>query len=85
MRSLESICFALRQERLDQGLTQQELADKAKVSRVWLVGMESGKAKRAEFGKIIDVTTALGVEFEIVRSKKMTDTENMIMRRLLDD
>jgi len=84
VRSLESICFALKQRRLDQGLTQLDLARKACVSRAWLIGLESGKATRAEFGKIIDVAHALGLEFDLKQSNKLSADEEAIMGMILN-
>lgn len=84
MKSLESICYALKQERLDQGLTQKQLAEKAAVSRAWLIGLESGNARRAEIGKVTDVVAALGMEFNLVRGKALTADEKLIMERLLN-
>jgi len=84
MKSLESLCYALRQERLDQGLTQKELAAKACVSRAWLIGLEAGNARRAELGKVLDLACALGLEMKLGQATNMTDDENLIMKRLLD-
>lgn len=84
MRTLESISFALRQARLDQGLTQKDLAHKARVSRAWLIALESGEANRAEIGKVLDVVRALGLEIGLTPSPPLTADEELIMRRLFD-
>jgi transcriptional regulator with XRE-family HTH domain len=84
MKSLESISYALKQERLAQGLTQRELAEKAHVSRAWLVGMESGTARRAEFGKVLDVVATLGLELNLIHAKPLTADEELVMKRIFD-
>ncbi|GHT79894.1 hypothetical protein FACS1894104_5180 [Actinomycetota bacterium] len=84
MLSIKSISFALKQARLEQKLTQQELATKANVSRVWLVGLESGASPHVEFGKVLDVASALGLEFHLTPSKQLTPDERHIMRELFD-
>lgn len=54
----------LRAWRIRRGLTQQELADRAQVSRPWLVRLERGHAG-AELGKVIAVARALGLVLEL--------------------
>lgn len=50
----------VRQQRMDQGWTQQALADAAGVSRKFLIDLESGH-DRAELGKTMAVLAALGL------------------------
>lgn len=50
----------IRAQRLEQGWTQQGLADAASVSRKFLIDLESGH-DRAELGKAMAVLTALGL------------------------
>lgn len=47
------------------GLTQQQLADRAMVSRRWLVNFESGRST-VEVGKVMDCFNALGRVFAVV-------------------
>lgn len=51
--------------RTKSGLTQQELAEQAGVSRKWLIDIEQGKRPRAELGKVLDVLRALGVDLTL--------------------
>ncbi|TKV35345.1 hypothetical protein CFA71_24055 [Mycobacteroides abscessus subsp. bolletii] len=51
---------ALREERRRQGLTQADLADRAQVSRGWLIRLESGHGT-AEMDTVFRVITALGL------------------------
>jgi len=54
----------LRDERRRAGLTQAQIAERAGVSRRWLLDFENGKAT-AEFGLVIKVTRALGLLLEV--------------------
>lgn len=49
----------IRAERRTQGLSQQELADRAGVSRKWISEIENTK-RTAEIGSILRVLRALG-------------------------
>lgn len=51
---------ALREERRRQGLTQNDLAAKAHVSRGWLVKLEAGHGT-AELDTVFRVISALGL------------------------
>lgn len=46
-------------------LTQQELAEKAGVSRSWLIGVEQGQRKGAELTKILGLLRTLGVSLSL--------------------
>ena len=50
---------AVRDARTAVRLTQAELADRAGVSREWLIGLERGARPRAELTKILDVLAVL--------------------------
>lgn len=52
--------MVVRDARLTQGLTQQDLAQVAGVSRQWIVALEKG-APRAEIGRVLEVLRALGL------------------------
>jgi HTH-type transcriptional regulator/antitoxin HipB len=56
---------AVRGARKRQGLTQTALAERAGVSRRWLITLESGQADRAELGKVLDTFDALGLELTV--------------------
>lgn len=50
---------AVRDARTAANLTQAELAERAEVSREWLIGLERGNRPRAELTKILGVLAAL--------------------------
>ena len=56
---------ALRSMRLHHGLTQTELAEKARVTRKWLSQVENGK-RTAELGLVCRVVGVLGCEIQLV-------------------
>ncbi|WP_246117376.1 helix-turn-helix domain-containing protein [Cellulomonas composti] len=58
----------LREARESAGLTQVELAQRARVSREWLVNVESGRA-RAEMPRVLDVLFELGLVLEVQREE----------------
>jgi transcriptional regulator with XRE-family HTH domain len=84
MKSLQSFCFAIKQARIDQGLTQKALAEKAGVSRAWLIDFEQGRARRVEFGKVLDTIRALGLELDLSSEKRLKNDEELIMKKLFD-
>ena len=55
----------LRDQRRAGGLSQQDLASRARVSRRWLSDLESGKPT-AEVGLIFKVVAALGLYMDLL-------------------
>ncbi|MDR1799725.1 MAG: helix-turn-helix domain-containing protein [Bifidobacteriaceae bacterium] len=51
---------AIRQARVQLGLSQAELATDAKVGRQWLVGLEAGDKGSAPLNMVLRVLAALG-------------------------
>ncbi|MDR1430809.1 MAG: helix-turn-helix transcriptional regulator [Propionibacteriaceae bacterium] len=52
----------LAERRRELGMTQHEVAEKARVSRQLLSRVENGSGIRTEFYKILAISKALGVE-----------------------
>ena len=69
IKTAPDLGYALRAERVNQGLTQADLADRADVSVRWLSNFERGKAPRAELIKVMHVARALGMAFELAPEK----------------
>lgn len=61
VRAMGALIHNLRKE---QGLTQAELARRARVSRKWLNELERGKPE-AQLWMVIDVLNELGYDLEI--------------------
>ena len=63
---------AIRSARRRAGLTQQQLAERAGVSRRWLIALESGHAERAELGKVLDTLDTLGLDLTVSTTPRAT-------------
>ena len=62
IRTIRDVAATIRGRRLERGWTQAELADRARVSRSWLIELEAAKKTTAEIGRVLQVLDALGVE-----------------------
>ena len=66
---------AVREARTQAGLTQQELADRANVSRRWLGMFENGQNLGAELSKVLGLIEALGMELSMKPNHATRDAE----------
>jgi HTH-type transcriptional regulator / antitoxin HipB len=64
INSIRDLAAVARGRRLDLGLSQSELAARARVSRQWISEFESGKAT-AELGLVIRLLDALGLRLDV--------------------
>lgn len=64
-RSLPRLGIAVRMLRLRRGMTQVELAERAEVSRQWLIKLEAGRTAGLEIGLIMNVLDALDASLMI--------------------
>jgi HTH-type transcriptional regulator / antitoxin HipB len=64
VRSIRDLASAARGRRLDLRLNQAELAERAGVSRKWLVEFEAGKPS-AELGLAMRVLDELGLALDV--------------------
>ncbi len=53
----------VRQYRLEQGLTQEKLAEAASISEKNLSALENGRLDNISIGYLIDIADALGIDF----------------------
>lgn len=58
------------------GMTQQELADKANVSKAWIVRLEKSQSENLEMGRVFRVVRALGLVFNVVPEDKRSAAIN---------
>jgi transcriptional regulator with XRE-family HTH domain len=84
MKTLESVSFAIKQARRQKQLTQKELAEKALVSRAWIIALEKGQARGAEFGKVMDVIAALDYDIDLHPSRPLSKEEAFIMEHVFN-
>lgn len=73
---------AIRSARTRADLTQSELAERAGVSRRWLISVEQGQAERAELGKILDTLDTLGLELTVSRAQNHGDPLAGLLEKL---
>ncbi len=64
IRSIRDLATAVRGRRLDLGLSQSALAERAHVSRQWIVELEAGKST-AEIGLVLRLLDALGFSLSL--------------------
>lgn len=64
LRSVADFGAAIRDHRRALDLSQRDLAERAGVSRQWIVEIEGGKS-RAELGLVLRTLEALGVDLAI--------------------
>ena len=60
----------VRSARRRKGLTQAQLAERAGVSRRWLISLEQGQSERAELGKVLDTLDALGLDLRVTPARR---------------
>lgn len=68
IRSVRNLAAAVRGRRKDLGMSQDELATRAGVSRKWVYEFEAGKPG-AEFSFILRVLDALGLALELEETR----------------
>jgi len=73
---------AIRDKRKQLGLTQAELAEKAQVSRAYIVMLEQGSGIRAELGRVLRVIRAL--DLQLALTPRATLTYEDALKQLLD-
>lgn len=67
---------AIHDARTRAGLTQANLAERAGVSRKWLIGLEQGARTGAELGKVFDVMRALNLSIQLLEDPEKSRTES---------
>ena len=76
----------IRSARKDANLTQSQLAERAGVSRRWLLMLENGRAPGAELSKILTTLHALNLRFTVGTAPPRASLEQELERLLdLDD
>jgi HTH-type transcriptional regulator / antitoxin HipB len=78
VRTASDLGAALVQARRERGLSQQELAEQAGVSRRWLSSVERGQNLRAEFTLVLQLLRALGTEFTMVDRPPASAEERLL-------
>jgi HTH-type transcriptional regulator/antitoxin HipB len=63
--SVAHLSGAIRGRRKDLGLSQDDLAQRAGVSRRWVVAFEGGGSTHVELGAVLRVLSALDLELDV--------------------
>ncbi len=85
VHSIADVAAAVRGRRLDRGLNQSELAQRAGVSRKWISEFEAGKPT-AQFGLVIRVLEELGLVLHFDDdTATQADSESLNRDALLDE
>ena len=77
VRSIRDLASAARGRRLDLGLNQAELAERAGVSRKWLVEFEAGKPS-AELGLAMRVLDELGLALDVTSEAEGSSSGELV-------
>lgn len=77
VRSIRDLASAARGRRLDLGLNQAELAERASVSRKWLVEFEAGKPS-AELGLAMRVLDELGLALDVTSEADSSSSGGLV-------
>jgi y4mF family transcriptional regulator len=90
LTSIADIAAAVRGRRMDLGLSQGDLAERAGVSRRWVNQFEGGGRTTAEVGAILAVLDALGLDLHVEAVSGASDdsepaTGGVNLDVLLDD
>ena len=86
IRTAVDIGALIRDRRTKLGLKQQDLADKAGVSRQWLIEVEKGKP-RAELGLVLRTIEALGISLvtgDVPRPEDRKRSQAMDINRIVN-
>lgn len=80
-----NLATVVRRARTDLGVTQAKLAERAHVSRWWIIQLEAGRS-RAEYGLVLRVLDALDLELEAVpKSARPRPPEEIDLDKLLEE
>jgi len=72
---LVSLGAAVRDARQARGLTQAGLAERAKVSRQFVISLERGAGPRAELARVLSVLRALGLTMALGDEEAVPTTD----------
>ncbi|MCL2422873.1 MAG: helix-turn-helix domain-containing protein [Micrococcales bacterium] len=75
LTTTDRVGHAVRDARHAAGLTQQQLATRAGVSRRWLIDLEAGRSQRTELGLVLATLRALGLSLTVEEPPPITNPE----------
>ncbi|MGE3966459.1 MAG: helix-turn-helix domain-containing protein [Planctomycetota bacterium] len=77
LRTAEELGIAIRERRMELGLTQSELADRAGVGRQWLVEVEQGKP-RAQIDLLLRTLFELRLDLSIEPRPERSELDDIV-------
>lgn len=80
MSELEETGKKVRVQRKRLGLTQQELATAARVSRVLIAELETGRLPELGFRKLVRILHAVGLDFRLTTFNRQRPTLEDLVR-----
>ena len=75
IRTVGALGAQIRSARRGQGITQMQLAERAGVSRSWLIGVERGANPRAEINLVLKVIAVLHLRV-IIEERRPTSADD---------
>lgn len=84
MNNVAQLGAAVTQLRRDAGWTQEQLADKAGVSRRWLVMFENGRTPGVDATKVFRTLEKLGMELAVLPRRPPSVEEQELLDLLGD-
>jgi HTH-type transcriptional regulator/antitoxin HipB len=82
VRAAKDLGALIRDRRNELGLTQQELADKTGVSRVWVVALEKGKPS-AQLDLVLRTLRQLGLALSVDSEKPSLSTPGIDLGEII--
>ena len=84
MRSITEIGGLIQQRRTDLGLTQAQVAHRAKVSRDWIISIENGRRLTVDFERLLRTLGVLELSIEIsaLAREDQSDADRAVLDRL---
>lgn len=76
LTTVRELGAALQARRVELGLTQAQLCQRAGVARSWLSRLEAGRHPGAETQKVLDVLAMLGLSVVLVPAQTEVSAEN---------
>ena len=83
--SVADIAALVRGRRMDLGLSQGDLAKRARVSRKWINEFEAGGKATAELGHVLRVLEALEIGFDTVAGGPVPHDGDIDLDDILND
>jgi len=83
MRNITEVGGLIQQRRTDLGLTQAQVAGRARVSRDWIISIERGRRLTVDFERLLRTLDVLGLTIEISATEgHQSDADRAVSDRI---